>query len=84
VAHIPYAIIALSPTVDVVEREEPLLFSRLDINGVTLLQIRLYQLVTLPRKPYILGLHGVVVCTTEVQVFKREKFVLGRHGQCHE
>ena len=69
VAHIPYAIIALSPTVDVVEREEPLLFSRLDINGVTLLHIRLYQLVTPPRKPYILGLHGVVVCTTEVQVF---------------
>ena len=78
VAHIAL-IVALCPFVDVVKGKEQLLLARFGINGVTLLHIRLYQLVAPPCEPHVLGLHGVEVGTAEVQVFQCEELVL-----CHD
>ena len=71
VAYITF-IIALCPFVNLFKREEGSLFAGLGIDGVTLLYIGLYQLVSPPRQPHVLGLHAVVVRTAEVQVFEGE------------
>ncbi len=73
-------IIALSPFVNLFKREEGVFFSGLGVDGVTLLYVCLYQLVSPPCQPHVLGLHAVIVRTAEVQVFEGEELVLCRQG----
>ena len=79
-------IIAICPFVDFFKREDGSLLAGLCIDGITLLYVGLYQLVSPPCQPHVLGLHAVVVRAAEVQVFEGEEFVLCRQGGgegCH-
>ena len=73
-------IIAICPFVDFFKCEEGCFLAGLCIDGITLLYVGLYQLVSPPCQPHVLGLHAVVVRAAEVQVFEGEEFVLCRQG----
>ena len=73
-------LVALRPSVDVVEGEEPCLLTCLCVDGITLLHICLNQLVAPPCEPHVLGLQIAVVGAAEVQVFECKQFILRSHG----
>ena len=80
-AHLSEVTIALGPLVDVVEGEETGLLACLRIDEVTFLYVGLHQLVAPPGEEHVLRAQAVVVASTEVEVFQREEFLLGTHGQ---
>ena len=66
---------------DFIKGEEFFLLTGFGINGVTLLHIGLYQLVTPPCQPHVLGLHVTIIRTSEIQVLEGEKLILRCHGR---
>ena len=80
VTHI-FLVVTPCPLVDFLEGEELFLLAGLGINGVALLHIGLYQLVTPPGQPKVLRLELAIIRTTEIQVLEGEKLFLGNHGR---
>ena len=74
-------VIAPCPLVDVLQGEELCLSAGLDVNGIALLHIRLYQLISPPCESHVLRERLPIVGASEVQVLKGEELILCSHRQ---
>ena len=76
-----FIVVTTCPLIDFIKGEELFLLAGFGINGITLLHIGLYQLVTPPCQPHVLGLHVTIIRTSEIQVLEGEKLILRCHGR---